>query len=252
MVGGVIMARAEPPWMRAIARPGGTGRSEGMRTKHPYRLFALLFGAALLAGPVSVTSAADDDELIGRIAGKGGIFDFTKLNDQGQPLSEQGGVYTVTPWSCVRDNVTGLMWEVKTTDGGLRDQNHTYTWHNPDSGENAGASGPSDGGDCSGSDCGTHAYVQAVNERGLCGATDWRMPTRSELRTIVDYQATFPAIQTAYFPNTVATSFWTSEPNVNYPNFAWHTDFKFGLASYYYFKSGPKAVRLVRDVDDDD
>ncbi|MFW5969891.1 MAG: hypothetical protein ACOCP9_04575, partial [Halofilum sp. (in: g-proteobacteria)] len=131
---------------------------------HPHRLIALLFAAALLAGPVGVTIAADDDELISRIAGKGGIFDFTKLNDQGQPLSEQEAVYTVTPWSCVRDNVTGLMWEVKTTDGGLRDQNNTYTWHNPDSDENGGASGPSDGGECSGSDCGTHAYVEAVNE----------------------------------------------------------------------------------------
>lgn len=208
----------------------------------------MVFAGAMLAGLVSVASAAADDELIGRIAGEGGIFDFTKMNRQGQPLSGQDAVYTITPWSCVRDNVTGLMWEVKTTDGQLRDQNHTYTWHNPDPDENAGAPGPSDGGECSGSDCGTHAYVQAVNGRGLCGASDWRMPTRAELRTLVDYQATFPAIQTAYFPNTVASSFWSSEPNANYPNFAWHTDFKFGLASYYYFKSGPKSVRLVRDV----
>ncbi|MDZ7788762.1 MAG: DUF1566 domain-containing protein [Halofilum sp. (in: g-proteobacteria)] len=216
---------------------------------HPHRLMALLFGAVLLAGPVGNANAADDDELIGRIVGEGGVFDFTKLNDQGQPLSDQDAVYTIEPWSCLRDNVTGLVWEVKTTDGGLRDQNNTYTWHNPDADENGGAPGPGDGGECSGSACGTHAYVQAVNERGLCGATDWRMPTRAELRTIVDYQATFPAIRTDYFPNTVATSFWSSEPNANYPNFAWHTDFKFGLASYYYLKSGPKAVRLVRDVD---
>lgn len=220
-----------------------------MPKNYPHRLISLLFGAALLASPLGNAIAADDDELIRRIAGEGGIFDFTKLDARGQPLTEQDAVYTVTPWSCVRDNVTGLMWEVKTVDGGLRDQNHTYTWHNPDSGENGGAPGPGDGGECSGSACGTHAYVQAVNEQGLCGETDWRMPTRSELRTIVDYQASFPAIRTAYFPNTVATSFWSSEPNANYPNFAWHTDFKFGLASYYYFKSGPKAVRLVRDVD---
>jgi len=85
---------------------------------------------------------------------------------------------------------------------------------------------------------------------GACAVPATGVCRPAPLRTIVDYQATFPAIQTAYFPNTVATSFWSSEPNANYPNFAWHTDFKFGLASYYYLKSGPKAVRLVRDIDD--
>jgi hypothetical protein len=29
----------------------------------------------------------------------------------------------------VRDNVTGLVWEVKTADGGLRDQKWSYTWY---------------------------------------------------------------------------------------------------------------------------
>ena len=149
----------------------------------------------------------------------------------------------------MRDNVTGLGWEVKTTDGGLVDQNHPYTWFNPDPDANGGASGREDGGDCNGSACDTRAYVRAVNEQGLCGQGDWRMPTRAELRTIVDYQARFPAIPTAYFPNTVARSFWSAEPNETNPNFAWHTDFKFGLASYYYLKSGPKSVRLVRELE---
>lgn len=213
-----------------------------------YRFAGPLALVALLGFAGGAAAAEDDSDLIARIAGEGGVFDFTKLNDSGSPLSNQGAVYTVTPWSCVRDNTTGLMWEVKTIDGGLRDQNHTYTWYNPDSEENAGAPGRADGGDCAGSSCDTHSYVQAVNEEGLCGFSDWRMPTRAELRSIVDYQATFPAIPTGYFPNTVASSFWSAEPNETYPNFAWHTDFKFGLASYYYFKSGAKSVRLVRDV----
>lgn len=217
--------------------------------RHRRHRFAGPLAIAALLGLAGTAHAAEEDrDLIARIAGEGGIFDFTKLNDTGSALSNQGAVYTVTPWSCVRDNTTGLMWEVKTTDGGLRDQNNSYTWYNPDADENAGAPGRQDGGECSGSACDTHAYVQAVNEEGLCGYSDWRMPTRTELRSIVDYQATFPSIPTAHFPNTVASSFWTAEPNETYPNFAWHTDFKFGLASYYYFKSGPKSVRLVRDA----
>ena len=214
---------------------------------------ALPIVSLLVLGLLPGTSSAQDAgeaEIVGRIAGEGGVFDFTKLGSGGEPLDDQEAIYTITSWSCVRDNVTGLMWEVKTTDGGLRDQGHTYTWYDPDPETNGGAPGTQDGGECSGGiACDTRAYVEAVNERGLCGHTDWRLPTRAELRTIVDYQSSFPAIDTAVFPNTVATSFWTTEPNETYPSFAWHTDFKFGLASYYFFKAGPKAVRLVREAE---
>ena len=209
----------------------------------------LLAGFLLLLGMASVQAAdGQDEELIRRVVGAGGIFDFTKLDQSGSTIDDQDAVYTVKAWSCVRDNVTGLTWEVKTIDGGLRDQNHTYSWYNPDSEVNAGAPGRQDGGSCSGVSCDTTSYAQAVNDDGLCGHSDWRMPTRAELRTIVDYQATRPAISTEYFPNTVSRSFWTGEANETYPNFAWHTDFKFGLASYYFLKSAPKPVRLVREA----
>lgn len=210
------------------------------------RLRRLLLPIAVLIGAVTATSVLAQESLEARLI-EGGTFDFTKLDGSAEPLEDQGAIYTITSWDCARDNVTGLVWEVKTIDGGLRDQNHTYTWYNPDPETNGGSPGTADGGECGGDiDCDTQSYVQAVNEQGLCGASDWRLPTRSELRTIVDYKAEFPAIDTDYFPNTVARSFWTAEPNTTYPNYAWHTDFKFGLASYYYYKSGPKAVRLVR------
>lgn len=213
--------------------------------RNPFRsLLPPLMTVAVALG--AATAAVAQESLEARLV-EGGTFDFTKLDSDAQPLANQDAIYTITPWDCVRDNVTGLVWEVKTIDGGLRDQNHTYTWYNPDPQTNGGAPGTPDGGTCGdGIDCDTHAYVQAVNERGLCGASDWRLPTRAELRTIVDYKAEFPAIDTGYFPNTVARSFWTAEPNTTYPSYAWHTDFKFGLASYYYYKSGPKGVRLVR------
>ena len=176
-----------------------------------------------------------------------GVFDFTKLDGEARALANQAAIYTITPWDCVRDNVTGLTWEVKTIDGALRDQNHTYSWYEPDPQRNGGDPGFPDGGDCTGGvNCDTHSYVRAVNKRGLCGASDWRLPTRAELHTIIDYRAEFPAIDLDYFPNTVARSFWSAEPNTTYPGYAWYTDFKFGLASYYYDKSAAKAVRLVR------
>ena len=47
----------------------------------------------------------------------------------------------------MRDNVTGLMWEVKTDDGGLRDKDWTYSWYNPDATTNGGSAGYADYGD---------------------------------------------------------------------------------------------------------
>lgn len=207
--------------------------------------------ALLAAGMAGAVSAAEPEgDVLARIAGSGVVVDFTKLDADGRPLEDQEAVYTITPWDCVRDDVTGLMWEVKTATGRLRDAGHTYTWYHPDRDDNGGLPGTADGGECEGdTDCDTRAYVEAVNEAGLCGFSDWRMPTRSELRTIVDYESRFPAIDAGIFPNTVATSFWTAEAHPDRPTLAWHTDFKFGLASYYFFKSGPKAVRLVRDAE---
>lgn len=210
------------------------------RARYPMAAIAALLLTSLAA------AATAQDTIESRLV-PGGAFGFTKLDGDGQPLANQDAIYTITPWDCVRDEVTGLVWEVKTVDGRLRDQNHLYTWYNPNPDENGGAPGTRDGGQCGGGiKCDTRAYVAAVNRNGLCGASDWRLPTRAELRTIVDYRAEFPAIDTGAFANTVARSFWTAEANGTYPNYAWHTDFKFGLASYYYYKSGAKAVRLVR------
>lgn len=158
-----------------------------------------------------------------KVGGGAAGFDFTKLDANGNDLPE-----SASAWSCVRDNHTGLIWEVKTNDGGLRDMNHTYSWYNPDSNTNGGSAGTQNGGSCSGSDCDTHAFVQAVNSLGLCGANDWRMPTMLELMGIVHNGRVSPAIDTAYFsntPNTWSNSFWSSSPHASLSNGAWNIGF---------------------------
>ena len=146
------------------------------------------------------------------------------------------------------------MWEVKTDDGGLHDKNDRDNWYNPDSNTNGGHPGyqDDDGDICYGYDanneasyCNTYAYVKRVNTQSLCGASDWRLPTRLELMGIVDSSTKNPAIDTQYFPQTQSGWFWSSSPFASYSASAWDVYFYNGYV-YGNNKSYGNHVRLVR------
>ncbi len=189
---------------------------------------------------------------LAKIGGGAAGFDYSKIAADGSVLAIQDAAWDAngteaagSQWSCVRDNVTGLIWEIKTTDGGLRDGNHTYSWYNPDSNTNGSSAGTPNGGICTGSDCDTHAFVQAVNSQGLCGANDWRMPTRLELMGIVNNGQVDPAITTSYFPNTPSVWFWSSSPYAGNSSNAWLVYFGNGDVLND-SKGNSLQVRLVR------
>jgi len=79
----------------------------------------------------------------------------------------------------------------------------------------------------------------------LAGKTDWRLPTFKELQSIVDYSAYAPAINTSYFPDTVATRHWTSSTNANNIGHAWLVSFHSGFV-YFDVKTDSDYVRCVR------
>lgn len=151
-------------------------------------------------------------------------FSYQKVGASGEFLPP-----SATEWACVLDRVTGLMWEMKTADGGLHDGLRTYT-----------NLGNGDSGDVS-------DFMQAVNAAGLCGHQDWRVPSRMELQSIVNYGRAQPMIVLAWFPHTRDWIYWTSTRDVD-DIFGghWTVSFQYGVSVGGGANENQNSARLVR------
>ena len=76
----------------------------------------------------------------------------------------------------------------------------------------------------------TWAQAEAACKALLLGGhTDWRLPTRAELLTLVDDTRHDPAIDPEAFPSTPSAYFWTSTAWAKTPSeYAWFVDFSYG------------------------
>lgn len=68
----------------------------------------------------------------------------------------------------------------------------------------------------------------------LGGYTDWRLPSRIELMTLVDYSIAEPGpmIDAAAFPSTPSAAFWTSSAFAGFPPNPWFILFDTGESLY--------------------
>lgn len=183
-------------------------------------------------------------------AGNPNGLDYTKVSNAGADLPASAALGTgLGDWACTRDNHTGRLWEVKRNDPAhLRHMDHTYTWYF--SANTFGGAGVVSGGSCAAAGrCDTEKFAQDVNAsnggQGLCGHTDWRVPTLQELYNLADRGRTNPAIDPIYFPNTQAWLFWSASPVAGSPVSAWGVVFYYG-DDVWNFRSVASAVRLVR------
>ena len=127
----------------------------------------------------------------------------------------------------VTHNSTGLMW-MRCSLGQIWDGStctgaaSTFTWQNA-----LGA-------------------AKSHNFANFAGHSDWRLPNKNELASLVEQRCVSPAINSKIFPSTpTGGSFWSSSP------YAGHSDGAWGVAFFSGFvgnnsKGGVSQVRLVR------
>lgn len=172
-------------------------------------------------------------------------FSFTKLDTNGSPLDA-----SATSWSCVKDNVTGLIWESKQGVGqgvgaaGLHSADDTYYWYTTDENLHAGVTvvpdstfQAADSFPCFGDSdsqsstyCTTETFANRVNSAGLCGMNSWRVPSPTELTSLVMFDSPSELIDKTFFPNTKPFSYATNTiVRGDYSGDAIHAKVDFGL-----------------------
>jgi|GEM_PF-5512599 len=164
-----------------------------------------------------ITCPSEGQNFYGQDGNYRHTLSYTKLDANGNAL-----VASATSWAMVKDNVTGLIWENKTTDSSIHDASKTYNWADAQ-----------------------NVFIAQLNALNFGGHNDWRLPTREELRSIVKYSLSSPAITTEYFPNTKSNNYWSSSTGANSTSYAWNVYFLNGSDNNYN-KSGSYYVRAVR------
>ena len=146
----------------------------------------------------------------------GNVYDNNKTDDayvravRGKPLPANNFINNAD--GTITDTATGLMWQQATAPG-------MYIWQ--------------------------QALDYCANLE-LGPYSDWRLPDRNELQSLVDYSRYQPSINTTYFPDT-KSYYWSSTTYASNAGYAWFVHFYYGDGEVNYsYKSDYTYVRAVR------
>jgi len=154
----------------------------------------------------------------------------------GQDAEFQAGVarsYRDEGIGTIYDVRTGLEWEKQSDDGLIHDRDFAYSL------------------------TGAAAKISTLNFGAHAGYTDWRLPNRFELETLLDLErvgpATDPSFNVSCVPGctiltcscTASATYWTSTTVTGLTGLQWVVDFAFGQVTTD-SKSSSHRVRAVR------
>ncbi len=209
-------------------------------------LISLMFLACSDAGSTTSTKTTDNSSQLLKIVkktgqiksydGDGNEVTDSSLKDDGYYQKGMTPSYTRAS-DIVTDELTSLMWQdneaiVNVTKPWLETVNYTMCLNDTN------LSGCYDtSGDTATSYC---------SKLSLGGYTDWRLPTLTELESIVDYSKYGPAIDTIYFNNISSNLYWSSSTFEGRKYNAWIVYFYNGKV-YRTRKDDNLYVRCVRD-----
>lgn len=201
-------------------------------------------------GNIGRDAAAIANVLIKTGLGSAG-FDFSKIDITGKLLANQkahwddnGSESDGTQWSCARDNLTGLIWEIKAGNG-IRAKANQFSWYQETTTLNGGNPGSVSFDNCQQTACNTDEYIKYLNKIKLCGSQKWRLPSRAELLGIVVNHGATPRLDPLIFPDlSDNTTYWSSNSYMPDINNSWAVTTNIGIVVWYP-KSMPLNVRLV-------
>lgn len=141
-----------------------------------------------------------------------------------------GSILASTPTNRFTDNA----------DGTVTDTTTNLTWKRCSEGQTW------NGTTCTGSAIGLpwDSALHEVTFVVFAGASNWRLPNKNELVSLVERQCFNPAINMSIFPATPASYYWSSSPYGNSDK-AWQVEFDDGRDNFG-GKTGYNYVRLVR------
>jgi len=107
----------------------------------------------------------------------------------------------------------------------------------------------------SGHDCNTgtaliytwQAALAIANINTNNSYTNWRLPNKNELDSLLESACNAPAINTTIFPSTLMSDYWSASPFAGDNTSAWVVNFNDGVVNNT-DKSNRRYLRLVRDI----